>query len=60
MKKDVNKMKKDVNKLNKLINSINESELQYALMFVSTICQDGKLIELKKYLRLKPGYCQFI
>lgn len=53
-------MKKEVKKLNKLINNINESELQDALMFVSTMCQDGKLKELKKYLRLKPGYSQFI
>ncbi len=53
-------MKNEVKELNKLINSINESELQEVLMFVSTISQDGDLKKLKKYLRLKPNYNQYI
>lgn len=51
---------KEVAKLNNLINSITASELQEVLMFVSTICQNGKLKKLKKYLKKKPIYNQFI
>lgn len=53
-------MKNEVKELNKLINSINESELQEVLKFVSTISQGGKIKKLKKYLKKKPNYNQYI
>lgn len=53
-------MEKQERKLNNLINTMGESELKEILMFVSTISQDGDLKKLKKYLRLKPNYNQYI
>jgi len=53
-------MKNQDRKLNVLINIMGESELQEVLMFVSTISQNGDLKGLKKYLKQKPKYSQFI
>jgi hypothetical protein len=53
-------MEKQERKLNNLINTMGESELKEILMFVSTISQDGDLKKLKKYLKLKPNYNQYI
>ena len=53
-------MEEQERKLNKLINTMCESELKEVLMFVSTISQDGNLKKLKKYLKQKPNYSQYI
>ena len=53
-------MEEQERKLNKLINTMGESELKEVLMFVSTISQDGNLKKLKKYLKQKPNYSQYI